>query len=69
MAKKSNAGRPTVMTPEEFTQKMMSVFIGDGWNDPEIAHSEMDELLCEVLVGLGYHEGVDIFRKQDKWYA
>jgi hypothetical protein len=37
--------------------------------DEEDAHARMDELMCKVLSSLGYHEGVQIFIEQAKWYA
>lgn len=38
-------------------------------NDTETAHIFADKLMCEVLCGLGYGEGVDVFEKMDKWYS
>lgn len=63
------------MTPEEFAEKMREL-AGDPddngyyWpGDPEAAHHDMDDLMCEVLESLGYGEGVEIFRNTYKWYA
>ena len=57
-----------VTTPEEFTKKMQQIF-DDFGGDEEAAHGEMDDLMCEVLIELGYKEGIEIFDKQEKWYA
>jgi hypothetical protein len=32
-------------------------------------HEEADALLYEVLEGLGYSEGVQIFNHMEKWYS
>lgn len=56
------------MTPEKFRDIMID--IKNDYNlDTEVAHIEMDELMCKVLIELGYDEGVEIFRTTDKWYA
>lgn len=37
--------------------------------DIEVAHIEADDILCEVLLQLGYKELVDAFNDLAKWYA
>ena len=54
------------MTREEFRNKMQA--IADK-RDTEYAHIEADNLMCELLKGLGYGEGVDIIKEMDKWYS
>lgn len=39
------------------------------WRDIENAHVEADDILCEVLLKLGYKDIVDEFVKVHKWYA
>lgn len=56
------------MTPEKFRDIMIDIK-NDGNFDRELSHIEMDELMCKVLIELGYEEGVEIFRSTDKWYA
>ncbi len=51
--------------PEEALQHMVALKDHDY---PEVAHIEADDILCEVLKGLGYHDLVDAFRDVDKWY-
>jgi hypothetical protein len=53
------------MTPEEFRDKM-NIMQSLG---QEEGHMSMDDLMCELLSALGYHEGVEIFEKFDKWYS
>ena len=55
----------SIPTPEEFAQMMRNQVSGDN----EGAHAEMDELMVELLRRLGYGEAMDVFEKQDKWYA
>ena len=31
-------------------------------------HSAADEILCKMLVELGFEEGVAVYRSMDKWY-
>ena len=54
------------MTPEEFAEAMKEIAESD---DPECAHSYMDDLMCQFLDDLGYEEGVKIFLDAEKWYA
>ena len=55
------------MTPQEFANKMQEIF--ENNYDPEGNHCNADDLLCAVLIALGYGEGIGIFKKADKWYA
>lgn len=54
-----------VMTPNEFKEEMKLIAnegdIGNG-------HVEMDSLMCDLLIALGYGEGVEIFNSVEKWY-
>lgn len=38
-------------------------------NDTEVAHSDADELLTELLEDLGYKRVVSVYRKIKKWYC
>lgn len=55
-----------VMTPDEFKEKMK--LIADK-GDIEKGHVEMDSLMCDLLVMLGYEDGIKIFDSIEKWYA
>lgn len=37
--------------------------------DIEAGHSRADDLLCELLMKLGYVKVVDAFKAVEKWYA
>lgn len=54
------------MTPEEF-KDAMSAINDEAWKDPEMAQSEADNLMCEMLSSLGYGEGVEVFRNMERW--
>lgn len=41
----------------------------DGVYSVESGHIAADELLCDVLVGEGYTELVDVFKSLGKWYS
>lgn len=57
------------MKPETFADKMKAI-IEDGKNeivfDAEAVHCRMDDLMCEVLVELGYEKGIRIFEETPK---
>lgn len=55
-----------ILSPEEFAKKMKEIKMEC---DIEDAHAEMDDLMCDVLIQLGYKDGVDVFNSTDKWYA
>jgi hypothetical protein len=54
------------LTPKEFKIKIKSLVNKD---DYEKAHGEMDNILCDLLISLGYQAGIKIFKKQGKWYS
>ncbi len=40
----------------------------ENW-DKETTHSDADDLLCELLIILGYSDVANNFEEIDKWYA
>lgn len=56
-----------VMSPKDFEEKMQE--LADREFDEETRHVAMDELMCKVLIQLGYDKGVDIFDHTEKWYS
>ena len=42
---------------------------GDRYEDFEYGHIEADEILCKILLELGYDEIVEAYRKVGKWYS
>lgn len=54
------------MTKDEALRRMKEC-VRSG--DPEIAHSNADDILCEFLRDLGHGDLVDIYCDVDKWYA
>lgn len=38
-------------------------------NDTEGAHIDADDILCELLLELGYNDVVEAYNLVDKWYA
>lgn len=51
----------------EFYEKMMEIK-EKCKGDPELCHIRMDELMCELLIDLGYESGVDVFNSIERWY-
>lgn len=63
-----------MITPEEFKARMQAAYDEccdeDGCiDDEEAVHRAMDYEMCQLLIELGYEEGVKIFRATPKWYA
>ena len=54
------------MEKKEFEEKMQEILAD---SDPEKRHIRADNLLCRTLNELGYKDGVEIFRKMNKWYS
>ncbi len=54
--------------PDSFKNEMDKI-VHDWKHDPEICHSKMDNLMCELLIALGYGAGVRVFDKTTKYYA
>ena len=54
-------------TPEEFAEKMQAI-IDECEERPELAHEDMDDLMAEMLIDLGYGKGAAIFTCASKWY-
>ena len=52
------------MNPKEFKENMDAL----RSDDEVYSHIAMDGLMCDLLSELGYGEGVEIFKDQDKWY-
>ena len=69
------------MTPEEFADGMRGIIqkhikpdpyskiSNDMVLDREACHYDMDHLMGDLLIRLGYGEGVDIWANTPKWYA
>ena len=38
-------------------------------SDTEVAHSNADDTLCELLISLGFQDVVEEWIKVEKWYA
>ena len=56
------------ISKEYFYDKMKSIQLSNK-EDPEAVHSEMDNLMCDVLISLGYEDGIKIFKETKKYYA
>ena len=52
-------------TPDEFANMMRACHVGD----PEGDHSMADKVIMNLLITLGYSEGVKVFDDMVKWYA
>ncbi len=55
------------ITPLKFAEEMAR--IREQGDDAEVIHEQADNLMCKVLLQLGYKYGVKIFEEMPKWYA
>lgn len=56
------------MTPERFLEEVR--IIGTSYcGDLEALHGATDTLMEELLISLGYGEGVELIRSMERWYA
>ena len=55
-----------LVSPATFAEQIKRI-IDEAGDDFERAHSELDALLCRVLVQNGYAEGVQLYQKAEKW--
>lgn len=56
------------MTPEQFSKKVDEILATKGI-DEEIQHARTDTLMEELLILLGYQEGIDKIQESTRWYA
>ena len=54
------------LTPAEFAAKMREQA---ARGDTEMAHSDADEIIVQLLRQLGYDEGADIYNNMERWFA
>ena len=55
-----------VISPKEFYTEMVRLRFTEN---TEMAHIHADEIMCEILRGLGYEAGVELFCGMEKWYS
>ena len=51
---------------DEYLQELKNL---QSNRDLEIAHGHADDILCRLLIDLGFQDIVDAYHKIDKWYA
>lgn len=55
------------MTKEEFYHEMLA--LEETCVNEELFHIRADELMCKLLIELGYGQGVEVFLDTPKWYS
>jgi hypothetical protein len=56
------------MTPKEFVEKIKEE-LSDNSQDAEGAHWHTDVLMEDLLISLGYAEGINLIKESERWYA
>jgi hypothetical protein len=51
---------------EKYKRQLMELI---DCRDIEAAHCDADDILCEILIKLGYKKIVDIYKCIPRWYA
>jgi len=62
------ATEQTIPTPDEFLDMVKSV-LRHCAGDTEKSHVKTDEIMEELLIELGYSDGVAEIRSSGRWYA
>ena len=59
------------MTKEEFYNEMLELKneLIDINDNLETFHIAADNLMCDLLIRLGYDQGVEVFEYAEKWYS
>ena len=59
------------MSKEEFYHEILKLkrIHLDVCDDPETFRIDADNLICDLLIKLGYGDGVEIFLNAEKWYS
>jgi len=55
------------MNKEEAINELKEIIREAG--DTESDHAKADDVLCDLLSELGYHDVVELYDRIDKWYA
>ena len=55
--------------PEPFAEELEALRKLANDTDIEVAHIKADDILCRILLDLGYDEIVEAYDAVDKWYA
>lgn len=53
--------------PEDFERVVKDTI--STVQDPERQHDKLDELMEDLLIELGYEEGIKLIRDCERWYA
>lgn len=56
------------MTKDEFFKDMIDLSELYAY-DCEMFHITADKLMCDLLIKLGYGDGINVFLDADKWYS
>ena len=56
-------------SPREFKDDVVGIIFSTEQYDTETKHRMLDELMEEMLISLGYEEGVHLIRNEERWYG
>jgi hypothetical protein len=56
-----------MLTPEQALEKAKEIVEKNG-DSPASNHFDLDELLCEILMPLGYRELIEFYQAQTRWF-
>ena len=56
-------------SPKEFADAIAAIIFSTEQYDVEDKHMMLDEIMEELLISLGYEEGVHMIRNTERWYG
>lgn len=57
------------MTREKAIARLTELAASQGHGDTDAEHKEADDILCDLLIDLGYADVVTLWKQVHKWYA
>lgn len=55
-------------TPEEFLEEVKRLSKEIGYDEEEF-HCRTDDLMGNLLIDLGYRDGIELIRRHTRWYS
>lgn len=56
------------LSPKEFKEEVEGIIFSTETYDAEVKHRNLDTLMEDLLISLGYEEGIHLIRNTERWY-
>ena len=57
------------ITPKEFKDEVEGIVFSTESYGADVKHEMLDELMEDLLISLGYEEGIHLIRNTERWYG